>query len=238
MLAVIGGTGFSEFMDLADVIGEVVATPHGDSYIEKGELRGVPLVFLPRHGHPPRFPPHRINYRSNIQALADQGVDGIVAVNAVGSVDTALGVPELVIPDQIIDYTWGREHTFYDDEIHHVDITYPFDPDLRQALVEAAAGLPVRPGGVLGCTQGPRLETAAEIVRLRNDGCHVVGMTSMPEAGLARERDIPYAGLCVVVNAGAGINDSVVELADIQEALDTGMGWVRDIIGALSQARI
>lgn len=230
MLAVIGGTGFAEFLGLQDVAGETLTSEYGETYIERGAIGDTPVVFLPRHGHPPQFPPHRINYLANIQALADLEVSGIITVCAVGSVDSALAVPSLVVPDQIIDYTWGREHTFHSDHIHHIDFTYPYDSELRSALKSAAGDYPCRESGVYGCTQGPRLESAAEVERLRRDGCHVVGMTAMPEAALAAERQLPYASICLIVNAGAGINDQAVDMDDIQQAIDQGMGWVRDIL--------
>ena len=241
MLAVIGGTGFAEFSELDDIEELHLDTAYGASHILKGVLADRTILFLPRHGIPPSTPPHRINYRANIQALKEAGASVIVAVNAVGSVDPSLEVPHLVIPDRIIDYTWGREHTFYDDEIHHIDFTHPYDPALRASLIQAAASLrevddsmPYRDSGVYGCTQGPRLETAAEIQRLAADGCHVVGMTGMPEAALARERNIPYASLSIVVNTGAGIKGPEVDLAGIEPAILKGMGWVREIVRYLA----
>lgn len=230
MLGVIGGTGFGEFLGLRNIAGDWVTTPWGDTYLESGEFNGVPVVFLPRHGHPPRYPPHLINYRANIHALASRGVDAIVAVNAVGSVDPNLPVPSLLVPDQIIDYTWGRPQTFFEDELHHIDFSFPFEESLRGKLIAAGEGFPLYPTGVYGCTQGPRLETGAEIRRLRSDGCDVVGMTAMPEAALARECDIPYASLCVVVNAGAGINDQPIVMDEIEAVLDQGMAWVGEIL--------
>ncbi len=235
MLAVIGGTGFAEFSQLENITGSVVSTSYGDVYVEQGELHGQKLVFLPRHGHPPRFLPHRINYRANIDALAKLNVQRVLAVTAVGSVDPSLQVADLVIPDQIIDYTYGREHTFYEDELTHIDLTYPYDSEFRAELIHCAEQLQNVSGvwnGVYGCTQGPRLETAAEIKRLYNDGCTIVGMTAMPEAALARERDLPYAGISFIVNAGAGIEDEPIEMDVIKENLDVGLGRVVQVIGA------
>ncbi|MBD3648047.1 MAG: S-methyl-5'-thioinosine phosphorylase, partial [Pseudomonadales bacterium] len=208
MLAVIGGTGFGEFAGLEATEEVETDTPYGPARLEKGLLDGKAVIFLPRHGKPPVHPPHKINYRANIAALAQAGTDGIVSVNAVGGIDGSLALPELVFTDQIVDYTWGRAHTFFDDEIHHVDFTYPYDADLRAALMdsvrnlnrEQGANIVFRETGVYGCVQGPRLETAAEIRRMAGDGCDVVGMTAMPEAALAREKGIPYAGISVVVN--------------------------------------
>lgn len=241
MLGIIGGTGFGEFAGLADITSENVETPYGHTYVEVGLLGGRPVTFLPRHGHPAQFPPHRINYLANIHALHHLGITELVAVNAVGTVNEALAVPQLVLPDQLIDYTWGRVSTFFEEEIHHIDFTYPFDEGLRQRLLAFAGELtvPVADTGVYGCTQGPRLETAAEIRRLRQDGCDIVGMTAMPEAALAREKDLPYASLCVTVNAGAGINDQVVSFEEISAAIGGGMAAVREMLTAYaSQAPV
>jgi 5'-methylthioinosine phosphorylase len=141
-----------------------------------------------------------------------------------------LPVPSLVVPDQIIDYTWGRAQTFFDSEIHHIDLSYPYDAALRESLIAASDGFPLSTSGVYGCTQGPRLETAAEVRRLRQDGCDIVGMTAMPEAALARERGISYGALCVVVNPGAGIDNEPVAMEQIEAVLGQGMSWVRDAL--------
>jgi len=231
LLAIIGGTGFNEFARLKDKRGSTVATEFGSAYIEKGilegsSLEGMPLLFLPRHGNPPRFPPHTINYQANIKALQLSGADEIIAVTAVGSVDPGLKVGELIVPDQIIDYTYGRKHTFFDEEIHHIDFSYPFAAPIREKLVSALGQVPDCPHqttGVYGCTQGPRLESAAEIRKLATDGCTIVGMTAMPEAALARELDIAYAQLSYVVNPGAGINDQAIDIGGITAALELGM---------------
>lgn len=237
MLAIVGGTGFGEFAGLDNIEAVRRDTPFGSVDLQSGSLRGTPVLFLPRHGAPARLPPHKVNYRANIQALADAGATGILGVNAVGSVDPSLAVPSVVVPHQLIDYTWGREHTFYDDDIHHVDFTSPYDAVLRGAVVEAAravhatdSAMPWRADGVYGCTQGPRLETAAEIRRMGRDGCHVVGMTAMPEVALARERGIPYAGISIVVNAGAGIEGGTIDFDALEAVLARGMGWAREII--------
>lgn len=236
MIAVIGGTGFGELVGLSGLEEGLVETRFGPAHLQTGTLDGVPVLFLPRHGSPATIPPHRINYRANIQALCDTGADAIIAVTAVGSVDARLAVPQFVIPDQIIDYTFGRAQTFFDDEIHHIELSFPYHAALRASiidaarLVSAATGLPLGEGGVYGCTQGPRLETAAEITRLGRDGCDIVGMTAMPEAALARERNIPYAGLSVVVNTGAGIGGQAIDLGNIEVAMTRGMDGARLVV--------
>lgn len=234
--AIIGGTGFSEFVGMAPAHWQHCRTPYGPASLALGDVFGVRVAFLPRHGRPARLPPHAINYRANIRALRDVGINRIVAINAVGSVDPDIPVPALVIPDQIIDYTWGREQTFFDRQIHHIDFTQPFDGGLRERLCELAAETDIahRLTGVYGCTQGPRLESAAEIRRMHSDGCHVVGMTAMPEAALARELDIAYASLCVNINPGAGVAGSeTMDFDAMEAALAEGMDTVRVVLERL-----
>jgi 5'-methylthioinosine phosphorylase len=230
MLAIIGGTGFGTFAALKNIEVEPVESVYGSTYLERADLAGVPVLFLPRHGRPAQFPPHKINYRANIQALSDLGVTKIIAVTAVGSVDPVLEAGDIVIPDQIIDYTAERVFTFYDDEIHHIDFTYPYSEYLRQQLIVATGEFAHIGTGVYGCTQGPRLETAAEIKRLQKDGCTIVGMTAMPEAALARERNIDYAGISLIVNKGAGIDDQAVDMSAITQVSEQGMSKVGLII--------
>ncbi len=216
-LGVLGGTGLKGLEELEEVRTlNTVETPYGKASAapQLGRWGGRWLLFLPRHGTGPRLPPHRINYRANLWLLREQGAAWVVAVNAVGSIDTALPPGRLSIPEQIIDYTWGREHSFHEGEGHgfppmHVDFTRPYDEHLRRRLLKAAAaaGVRVRDGGTYAATQGPRLESAAEIHRLRRDGCDLVGMTGMPEAALARELGLPYACCAVVSNWAAGVRD-------------------------------
>ena len=168
--------------------------------------RGDALV-LARHGEGVHMAPHAINYRANVHALQQAGASAVVALHTVGGIDPALPAGTLLVPDQVIDYTWGREGTYADARaVRHIEFAEPFDGALRRQLLDAAVrlGVPLHDGGTYGCTQGPRLETAAEINRLERDGCAVVGMTAMPEAALARELGLPYASLCVVVNPAAG----------------------------------
>ncbi len=237
-LAIIGGTGLSQIEGIEDVRHQMVSTPFGEPSgpLTLGRLQGCDVVFLPRHGYNHRIPPHQVNYRANIWALREMGVSRILAVAAVGGIHPDMGPGKLVVPDQLIDYTWGRPSTFYEgdlEEVTHVDFTYPYDPDLRRAFLQAgrALGLELIDGGTYGATQGPRLETAAEIRRMQRDGCDVVGMTGMPEAVLAREAEIDYASLNVVANWAAGIHDGeVVSLAEIDRTLSRSMGKVRRVL--------
>ena len=238
MLAIIGGTGLTSLEGLTLHESIAVETPYGvpSSNIEKGELNGSPVLFLARHGKAHSLAPPSVNYRANIWALHSLGVMRIVGVNAVGGINVCMGPEVIVIPDQIIDYTWGRQSSFSEvGDVIHADFTYPYTKELRQHLLDAAGKVAVSvcDGGVYGATQGPRLETAAEINRLEKDGCDIVGMTAMPEAILARELGIQYANVSLVVNMAAGRSEGLITMDDIQRALDAGMGRVRALLGAV-----
>lgn len=208
-VGVIGGTGLDGLEGGSRPLGET-ATPYGPASAPVRAFEGWPsALFLNRHGdeNGPRFLPHEVNYRANLWLLRERGAGAVLAVYAVGGIAAELAVGDLVIPDQLIDYTWGRAHTIATGANPlHVDFRDPFDAALRDAVlgVAAAVDVSVRAGGVYGCTQGPRLETAAEIERMARDGCDVVGMTAMPETALARELNLPLAGVCLVVNPAAG----------------------------------
>ena len=239
-IGVIGGTGLARLEGLVVTRREMVHTSWGapSAPIIHGELNGHELVFLARHGYHHTIPPHQVNYRANVWALKELGVSHVVGVAAVGAINPAYPPGSLVIPDQIIDYTWGRKHTFFEgklDAVVHVDFTDPYDHDLRQALLASAKAesLPVADGGTYGATQGPRLESAAEIRRMGNDGCDVVGMTGMPEAALAREAEMAYAHLAVVANPAAGLGPGTITMEQIRRQLDAGMVHVRVLIAHL-----
>ena len=239
--AIIGGSGLTQLAGLQDTHRQVVRTPYGDPSgpLTHGRLEGVELVFLARHGYGHTLAPHDINYRANLWALHQARVDGIVAVATVGGIRPEFGPGALVIPDQLIDYTWGRRSSFFEgpeQPVTHVDFTQPYEESVRERLGAAAraAGESVAWGGVYGCTQGPRLETAAEIRRMARDGCDLVGMTGMPEAALARELGLPYAVLAVVANHAAGMGDSAqaISLEAISETLVESMARVHRVLGA------
>ena len=250
VLAVIGGTGLSALKGLEIEERKLLQTPFGEPSGEAlvGRFQGEPVVFLPRHGHAHSIPPHQINYRANLWQLRQLGVSHIVAVNAVGGIHPQMGPGHLCLPDQLIDYSYGREHTFYDGSgrlaadaggdlmaasVEHIDFTFPYSEPLRELLKGVFAQSALEESsvtGVYGCTQGPRLETAAEISRLQRDGCDLVGMTGMPEAALARELNIEYASVCLVVNWAAGLSADPITMADIQRVLGEGMNRVCEII--------
>ena len=239
--AIIGGTGLTTFDALTISSEQDVATPFGEpsGKLVFGRLAGKDVVFLPRHGRGYAIPPHRINYRANIRALKDCGCSKIISVNAVGGITTAMQPGRLVIPDQIIDYTYSRKHTFFEDDLEravNIDFTDPYSAKLREEIIAAGTTLGLDPVtyGTMGVTQGPRLETAAEIRRLERDGCDIVGMTGMPEAGLARELELDYAAIAVVANQAAGKGDPVISMDTIEKNLAAGMsGALRLIAGVI-----
>lgn len=235
MLAIIGGTGLNQLQGLQINETKWFATSYGDpsAAIQFGTLEDFPVVFMARHGEPHKIAPHLINYRANIDALRQAGVTRIIAVNAVGGIAEKLGPAQVAVPDQIIDYTYGREHTFFDGEqLEHVDFSYPYSESLRAQLIHTAQtlGITISTTGVYGATQGPRLETAAEIARCARDGCTMVGMTGMPEAVLAREAGLEYACIALSVNWAAGITESIITMEEIEAAIDEGMGKIREIL--------
>ena len=215
MLGLIGGTGLNKIKDLVVDSEENIDTPFGamSSPIAICHLGNKKLAFIPRHGKEHSIPPHKINYRANIWGLNHLTVNEIISVATVGSIKNGITEGMLVIPDQIIDYTYDREHTFFDGtdgDVKHVDFTYPFDQELRQRLLLASkkSEATTFEGGVYAAVQGPRLESAAEIDRMEKDGVTIVGMTGMPEAALARELSISYASLCPIANQAAGRGNS------------------------------
>jgi 5'-deoxy-5'-methylthioadenosine phosphorylase len=240
-IAIIGGSGLDSIDNLKVLRSEQFDSAYGapSGPVTFGEINGAEIVFMPRHGSEHSIPPHKINYRANISVLKQLGVTHIISIAAVGGITPVMSPVKLVFPDQIIDYTWGREHTYSDGEdstVSHVDFSYPYDDDLRRALAVTAASLKLshESTATYAATQGPRLETAAEIARMERDGCDIVGMTGMPEAALARELDIAYAHCAFVVNWAAGKGDgSVVSMDEINRNLVSGSEAVRVLLAAV-----
>ena len=239
-IAIVGGSGFTKLEQLEITRREVAHTPFGEpsAPLTHGIFNGRDIVFLPRHGTGHTIPPHKVNYRANIWALKHAGVRQIVAVAAVGGITPEMTPGVIAIPEQIIDYTYGRDHTFFEQDLSHVthiDFTHPYSGDLRRKLIRASevAGVEVVPHGVYGATQGPRLETAMEISRMQRDGCSLVGMTGMPETALARELDLDYACCALVANWAAGIGDSPITMKEIESNIERGMTRLISLMEAL-----
>ena len=242
MLAIIGGSGLSQLGNLEVKRRKVARTPYGEpsGALTFGCIADREVVFLARHGYGHTIAPHDVNYRANLWALKDAGAQQVVSVASVGAIRGGLEPGALLLPHQIVDYTWGRPSTFFEGRgapVNHIDFTEPYSRELRSRLLEAAraCGEQIVDSGVYAATQGPRLETAAEINRLERDGAEVVGMTGMPEAALAREISLEYAAIAVVANYAAGRGDSqrAVPLDRICAVLEEAMGRVRNIIERL-----
>ncbi len=240
ILGIIGGSGLSSLTGLEITEQKKQQSPYGQSSapLTFGKFGEEEIVFLPRHGNPHVIPPHKINYRANIWALKENNVERIIAINAVGGISEEMLPGRIVIPDQIIDYTWGRFHSYFEDglkQVTHVDFTHPYSNSLRKEIISAAkkSELDFFPEGTYAATQGPRLESAAEISRLEKDDCDLVGMTGMPEAALARELGLEYASICLVVNWAAGKSEEEITMELIEHNLTNGIGHVRLILETL-----
>jgi 5'-methylthioinosine phosphorylase len=243
MLAIIGGSGLSSLDSFEQVQEKAIKTPYARARVRVNlfTLGDTQFAFLPRHGKKHAIPPHKVNYRANIWALSSIGAKQIVAINAVGGIHDKLGPGSFAVPDQLIDYSFGRDGTFFEtglNQVTHIDFSHPYTETLRQQLLHAVNHVnkqakiqrALMNGGVYACTQGPRLETAAEIQRLQRDGCAMVGMTGMPEAALARELDIAYACLALSVNWAAGLAEELISLDEIHRVLAQGMDFVLAVL--------
>lgn len=239
-IAIIGGTGLTSIKGLEITGREIVQTPFGEPSgpLVRGDLAGNHIYFLPRHGAGHTIPPHKINYRANIWALKEAGIEQVIAVNAVGGIRNDMQPGSLIIPDQIIDYTVSRTNTFFEEglkQVVHIDFTQPFCEELRQGIITAAESnsMNIIKEGTYAATQGPRLETAAEVNRLEKDGCHLIGMTCMPEAALAREKELCYASISVVANLAAGRGTEDLTMEVIEKHLNVGMERARNLLEAV-----
>ena len=242
MIAIIGGSGLTRLDNLEITRRQIVRTPYGEPSgpLTFGRIGSTELLFLARHGYAHTLAPHEVNYRANLWALQEQGAKRVLAVFTVGGIAEDLGAGSLVVPDQILDYTWGRPSTFFEGSeqpVTHIDFTYPYDEAMRQMIFGAAraAGVAVSDGGTYGAVNGPRLETKAEIDRYERDGATMIGMTGMPEAALARELNLAYAALAVVVNPAAGRGSSArsISLDQIGTVMEESMAKVRSIVARL-----
>ncbi len=245
MLAIIGGSGLTQLSNLDVTRRLAVRTPYGEpsGALTFGRIAGADVVFLARHGYGHTIPPHEVNYRANIWALGEQKVEGVISVASVGGIRADMRPGAIAVPHQILDYTWGRKNTFFEgggQPVTHIDFTEPYTAQLRRRILDAAraCGEAVSEDAIYAASQGPRLETAAEIDRLERDGADVVGMTGMPEAALAREAGLEYATIAVVANFAAGRGDSLhsVRMEDIEQVLQKSLVRVRRIIEQLVAA--
>lgn len=245
-IALIGGTGLYRLAALENVEEFTKPTPYGEASgpVRIGSLDGHSVAFLARHGEAHSVPPHRINYRANLWLLREAGAKRIIAVNAVGGITEAWGPAVLGLPDQLIDYTWGRISTLCEEpgsDVLHVDFGDPYTPSLRGEMLQAAnqAQIEMVNGGCYGVTQGPRLETRAEVARLQRDGCDLVGMTGMPEAGLARELGLDYACLALVANWAAGCGpepDREITMEEVLGNVERASASIPFLLRALLQS--
>ena len=242
-LAVIGGTGVYKLANLQDVDTREVETRFGkpSGPVRIGTLLGQRVAFLARHGEGHSVPPHLINYRANLAALQYIGATRVLALNTVGGIGDAFGPRVLACPDQLIDYTWGRISTVCEEpgtEVVHVDFGDPYTTLLRHKIIAAAkvTGAALVDHGCYGATQGPRLETKAEIARLRRDGCDLVGMTGMPEAALARELGLDYACLAIVANwaAGCGTGEEIT-MAEVLANVEAASNGLPELVAELAR---
>lgn len=240
MLAIIGGSGLAKLANMEVLERKVVRTPYGEpsGALSIGRIAGFETVFLARHGYGHTIPPHEVNYRANLWALQKAGVKAVISVSSVGGIRPNLDPGTIVIPDQIIDYTHSRKTTFFETvfekPVVHIDFTWPYSANLRKICLKAGlkGGEPVQDGGVYAATQGPRLETVAEIRRLEKDGADMVGMTGMPEAALARELELEYAVIAAVVNwaAGKGTSGERISQFEIEKSLTRVMARIRHLL--------
>ena len=240
-LAIIAGTGFYDLDALENPTHHTLDTAWGQARVTKGEWHGIPVVFLTRHGEGHSVPPHLINYRANLAALQYIGATRVLALNTVGGIGDAFGPRVLACPDQLIDYTWGRISTLCEEpgtEVVHVDFGDPYTMLLRHKIIAAArvTGAALVGHGCYGATQGPRLETKAEIARMRRDGCDLVGMTGMPEAALARELGLDYACLAIVANwaAGCGTGEEIT-MAEVLANVEAASNGLPELIAELAR---
>ena len=239
-LGIIGGSGLAKLENLEITKREMVQTPFGEPSgpLITGMLSGHEVIFLARHGYGHTIPPHKINYRANVWAFQELGVKNIVAAAAVGGISNDMAPGRLAVPEQLIDYTYRREGSYFeggDSGIEHIDFTFPYSQRLREVLILAAekANIDIARGGIYGVTEGPRLETAAEVNKLARDGCTIVGMTAMPEAALARELDLDYVTCAFVVNWAAGRGDSIIDMKDIEKYMQVGTQQLRQLLAAV-----
>lgn len=236
-IAIIGGTGLTSLNNLSILRREIVQTPYGEPSgpLTHGEICGTQVIFLARHGYGHTIPPHKVNYRANMWALHQAGASYIIAVNAVGGITAEFKPTTLSIPDQLIDYSYSRSHTYFEEsltQVVHIDFTEPYCNNLRHFILSKAKknNIDLIKSATYAVTQGPRLESIAEITKLEKDGCDIVGMTGMPETALARELELCYASIAVVANYAAGKSENNITMDIIEKNLTDGMVMVKKLL--------
>lgn len=215
MIGIIGGSGVYEIASKADHVEKrIVETPYGDVEVSILDIFSKKVIFIPRHSSAHSIPPHKINFRANIEALKKMGVTQILATNSVGSMNTEMPPGSFVVPDDFLDFTQNRANTFYEDNVVHIDVTEPYCSTLRDILDKSGD---VILGGTYVCTQGPRFETPAEIKMFKMLGGDLVGMTGLPEVVLAREKEMCYNSICIVSNYASGISENELTIDEVFE---------------------
>ncbi|MCR4303826.1 MAG: S-methyl-5'-thioinosine phosphorylase [Gallionella sp.] len=242
MLAIIGGRGLAQLANLKITHQQVMRTPYGEpsGAFLLGTLNQHEVIFLARHGYGHTIPPHLVNYRANLWVLREQGASAVISVATVGGIRADLKPGVIVVPDQIIDYTHGRDATYFegrDKPYSNTDFTLPYSASLRNCILRSAktAKQPCVDGGVYAATQGPRLDSIAEINRYERDGADMVGMTGMPETALARELELNYAAIAVVANYAPGRGDSAngINIESVNATASAAMDRVRSILACV-----
>ncbi len=233
-LGIIAGTGFYSLSPLENSEVKVIETKYGSAQVTEGTWHGRKTYFLTRHGVKHSVPPHKINYRANIQALCDLGVAEVLAVNVCGGLDKTVPVGGFQVVDDFIDFTKNRTLTFFDGEegVNHVDMNEPYAQNLRKVLLQAGKNLNIQisDGGIYGGFEGPRFETKAEIQMAKQFGVTMVGMTGVPEVVLAVEKGLQYAAICIVANPGAGLSEDIITMEDVQKVVSDSAKTVVKIL--------
>lgn len=228
MIGIIGGSGVYEITEKADSsTTKMVKTDYGEVEVSILDIFGKNVAFIPRHASGHSIPPHKINFRANIDALKSVGVKQIIATNSVGSMNLEIPPGSFVIPDDFLDFSQDRKKTFYENKVVHIDVTEPYCPTLRDVLAECGD---VILGGTYVCTEGPRFETPAEIRMFRMLGGDLVGMTGLPEAVLAREREMCYNSICIVSNYASGISQDELTIDEVFEMVSKKEGELLELI--------
>jgi 5'-deoxy-5'-methylthioadenosine phosphorylase len=237
-IAIIGGSVLPKLFDFQMQRSELPATPFGNpaSPLQYGSFAKRDIIYLNRHGIERRTAPHLVNYRANMWALHEAKIDIVIGLSVVGGIRADMTPGHIVFPNQLIDYTYGRPSSCYEEDFDytkHIDFTHPYCPELHKVLIQAAQELHLdfTDDATYGVTQGPRFETIAEINRMERDGCDIVGMTAMPEALLARELNMRYTSIALVASKAAGRVDGLsISLDDMKTVIDDSLDQIHQLL--------